>query len=151
MRDLRALTATGALLVLAGALFGWFERSPAAVVDAPVTVVRPDGVLGLGAAAWALLVPVVVAPFVPSSRRAVLATFVAVLPAVVMVCVAAALQQRRAVDDETIGELVAERTIGQGLSVVGVAILVMALGTALGRAPDWRVPPRWWHRSVTDP
>ena len=151
MRDLRALTASGSLLLLAGCLVGWFERSVAADVSAPVDVVRPDGVLGLGVLAWVLLVPVVIAPLVPSSRRWVRLALVAVLPAIALVMVAIGLPNRRAVSGETIGELVAQRTLGQAMSVVGAAILLMALATAWRRAPDWGVPPRWWHWSATEP
>ena len=150
MRDLRALTASASLLVLAGCLVGWFERTDADQVDGPVTVVRPDGVLGLDVLAWVLLVPVALVPFVPSSRRWVRIATVAVVPAVVMVLVAAAVPDRQAVSGETIGELVAPRTIGQGLSVVGAMVLGLALATAWRRAPDWAVPARWWHWSATD-
>ena len=151
MRDLRALIASGSVLILLGVAVGWFERSPAASVAGPIGVVRPDGVLGLGALAWIVLAPVVVAPFVPSSRRVVTATLAAVLPAIAIVLVAAALPRRRAVTGETIGELVVERTLGQALSVVGALVLGMGLAAAWQRAPDWTVPPRWWHRTATDP
>jgi len=64
---------------------------------------------------------------------------------------AAGLPDRRAVSGETIGELVAPRTLGQALSLVGALVLLMALGTAWRRAPDWGVPARWWSRTVTEP
>ena len=151
MRDLRALTASASLLVLAGCLVGWFERTDADLVDGPVTVVRPDGVLGLDVLAWVLLVPVALVPFVPSSRRWVRIATVAVVPAVLMVLLAAAVPDRQAVSGETIGELVAPRTLGQALSVVGAVLLLMALVTAWRRAPDWAVPPRWWAPSAQEP
>ena len=54
--QLRALAAVGALLVLAGALVGWFERSRRGGGRPGRDVVRPDDVLGLGVLGWLLLV-----------------------------------------------------------------------------------------------
>ncbi len=151
MRDLRALTACGALLVAAGCLVGWYELSPAADLDPDVTVVRPDRVLGIGVAGWLLMVPLLLAPFVPSSRRAVGVALAAIVPGCLVIFLAAGLPNRDAVSGETIGELVAPRTLGQALSVVGAVLLLMALVTAWRRAPDWAVPPRWWAPSAQEP
>ena len=149
MRDLRALVAAGALLLLAGCVVGWFERSVAAEVSGPVAVVRPDGVLGLGLLGWLVLVPLVLAPAVPSSRRAVVAALAACAPGLVFVVLAAALPRREAVSGETIGEVVSDRTAGQALALVGALLVAMGLVTAVRRAPDWAVPPRWAHEDAT--
>jgi hypothetical protein len=145
MRDLRGLTASGALLVALGCALGWYEVTFATLVDGPVRVVRPDGVLSLDAFGWLVLAPLVLAPLVPSTRRAVGVALGAVTPGVLLVVAAAALPARSAVVGETLGEVVAARTLGQALSLVGALIVVMALVAAWRRAPDWRVPPRWWH------
>ncbi len=150
MRDLRWLTACGSLLVAAGCAVGWFELSAAAVVGGPVEVVRPGRVLGIGFVAWLLVAPLFVVWLVPSTRRAVTVALGVALPGAVFVVLAAGLPRRQAVSDETIGEVVAERVLGQGLSVVGVFIIAMALVTAWTRAPDRTIPPRWERESVTD-
>ena len=151
MRDLRWLTACGSLLVVAGCAVGWFELSAAALVNGPVQVVRPNRILGLGFVAWLVVAPLVAVWLVPSSRRAVTVAIVLALPGGVLVALAAGLPRRTAVSGETIGELVAERPVGQGLSLVGVLVVGMALATAWTRAPDWTVPPRWANETVTDP
>jgi hypothetical protein len=143
LQQLRVLAAVGALLVLAGAVVGWFERSAAADIEPTVRVVRPGDVLGLGVLAWVVLALPLVAPFVVRSRRAALLALAALLPALVFVVLAAALRPRAAVSGETIGEIVVERTLGQALSLVGVLLTGMALGAAWQKAPDWRVPHAW--------
>ena len=70
------------------------------------------------------------------------------LPALVLVVLAAALRPRTAVSGETIGEVVVERTLGQALSLVGVLLAVMALGAAWRSAPDWRIPQAWARDAV---
>jgi hypothetical protein len=147
--QLRALAAVGALLVLAGAVVGWFERSAAADVSAEVRVVRPGDVLGLGVGAWAVLALPLLAPFALRSRRAAALGLLTVLPALVLAVLASALRPRTAVWGETIGEVVAERTLGQALSLVGALLAVMAMGAAWQRAPDWRVPQAWARDTVT--
>ena len=149
MRDLRALVAAGSLLVVAGAVVGWFERTVAADVGGPVEVVRPDGVLGLGLLGWLVLVPLVLAPAVPSTRRAVAAVLAACVPGFAFVVVASTLPRRTAVSGETIGEVVSDRTAGQALALVGALLVGMGLVTAVRRAPDWAVPPRWAHEDAT--
>ena len=150
MRDLRALVASGAVLVAASCAVGWFDRTVAAQVDGPVRIVRPDGVLGLGVLGWLLLVALVVAPFVPSSRRWVIASLAAAVPGAVFVVLACALPRRTAVSGETIGEVVADRPIGQALALVGAILVLMGLVTAVRRAPDWAVPPRWERENVPE-
>ena len=147
--QLRVLAAVGAALVLAGAVVGWFERSAAADVVPDVRVVRPDDVLGLGVGAWLVLALPLLAPFAVRARRAALLGLLAVLPALVLAVLASALRPRTAVWGETIGEVVAERTLGQALSLVGALLAVMALGAAWQRAPDWRIPQRWARDTVT--
>jgi hypothetical protein len=149
LHQLRVLAAVGALLVLAGAIAGWFERSAAADVSPEVRVVRPDDVLGLGVFAWVVLALALAAPFAVRSRRAALLALAALLPALAFVVLAAALRPRTAVWGETIGEIVVERTLGQALSLVGVLLAGMALGAAWQKAPDWRVPQAWARDTVT--
>ena len=140
---LRGLAAAGALLVVAGALVGWFERSAAADVDPVVDVVRVDDVLGLGVLGPLALLPVLVAPLLVRARRAAAFGLLAAVPALALVVTAAALRPRVAVSGETIGEVVSERPLGQGLSLVGILVVVMALGAAWRSAPDWRIPMTW--------
>jgi len=150
VRDLRWLTACGSLLVAAGCGVGWFELSIARLVDGPIEVVRADGVFGLDFVAWLLVAPLFVVWLVPSTRRAVVVALAVALPGAVLVALAAGVPRRQAVSGETVGEVVAERVIGQGLSLVGVLIIAMALVTAWTRAPDWRVPPRWAREGAQD-
>jgi hypothetical protein len=149
--QLRALAATGVLLVLAGAAVGWFERSGAADVEPVVRVVRAGDVLGLGLLAWLVLLATAAAPFVVRSRRGAGAGLVAALPALALVILVSALRPRTAVSGETIGEVVAERTLGQALSLVGVLLVVMTLAAAWRRAPDWRVPATWLRGTAARP
>ena len=149
MRDLRALVAAGAVLVAVGCVVGWFERTVASEVAGPVDVVRPDGVLGLGLVGWLLVAPLLLAPAVPSTRRAVLAALAACVPGFVFVVVVSSLPRRTAVSGETIGEVVSDRTAGQALVLVGALLVGMGLVTAVRRAPDWAVPPRWAHEDAT--
>jgi hypothetical protein len=151
VRDLRWLTACGSLLVAAGCAVGWYELSAAALVDGPVQVVRPNRILGLGALAWLVVAPLVAVWLVPSTRRAVAVAVAVALPGAVLILLAAGLPRRTAVSGETIGELVAERPVGQALSLVGALIVGMALVTAWTRAPDWTIPPRWADETVTEP
>ena len=150
--QLRALAAAGALLVLAGAFVGWFERSPAAAVDPAVTVVRPGDVLGLGVLGWLPLVLLAAAGLAaPRSRRGALIALVCTLPGLVLIVLAGGLRVRTAVSGETIGEVVADRTLGQALSLVGALLVIMALGAAWRHAPDWRIPQAWAQGAVTGP
>jgi hypothetical protein len=141
--QLRSLAAAGVVLLVAGCVVGWFTRTPTSLVAGPDVVVRPDGVLSLDAVAWLLLAPLLVAPLVPRGRRLLAGVAAATVPGLALVALASALPPRRAVDGETIGELVADRTLGQALSVVGACIVVMALVAAWRRAPDWRIPQGW--------
>ena len=147
---LRALAGIAGLLVIAGALLGWFEESDAADVTADVRTVRVDDVLGLGAVGWVLLAPFVLAPLLRGDRRARLVALLSIAPGALLVVAAGVLPARRAVSGETVGEVVVARTIGQALSLVGALIALMALGAAWRRAPDWRIPFEW-SRTATTP
>jgi hypothetical protein len=149
LQQLRALAAVGAVLVLAGAVVGWYDRSAGADVTPQVRVVRAGDVLGLGVFAWLVLALPAATPFAVRSRRAALTGLLAVLPALVLAVLAAALRPRTAVRGETIGEVVSERTLGQALSLVGALLVVMAMAAAWQRAPDWRVPQAWARETVT--
>jgi hypothetical protein len=150
-QQLRALAATGALLVLAGAGVGWFELTSASAVRPTADVVRPGQVLGLGVAGWLVLAPLVVAPALPASRRAALAGLAASAPGLAFVALAEAVRPRTAVSGETIDQVVADRTLGQALSLVGALLVVMALGATWRAAPDWRLPATWSRGTVTEP
>ena len=93
--------------------------------------------------AWLLLVPVLVAPFVPFERRWLRLASFAAAPFLVGTLVAGVMRPRTVVPDVPIGEVVRDRTLGQAFALVGALFVVMALVTAWQRAPDWRDPERW--------
>jgi hypothetical protein len=143
MLGLRLLAALGAALAVAGWVVGWFARGDADAVADPLAPVRPDAVVGAGPLAWLLLAVLIAAPLIPYERRPLAVAWPAAAAALVATALAAVLRPRAAVTDETVGELVVDRPIGQTLSLCGALVVVMALVAAWRRAPDWRVPPRW--------
>ena len=141
MQDLRRLAFTGVALFAVGWVVGWFERY-APAVGARTLTVRPDE-LRLADVAWLLLVPLVVAPFLPFERAWLRVAWVCAVPALAGVFLAGALRPRQVVPDVPIGEVVRDRTLGQAFALVGALFVLMALVTAWQRAPDWRDPERW--------
>ena len=141
MQDLRRLVIGGVVLVLAGWVVGWFERFLPAV-GAEAFAVRPYDLL-ISHFAWVLLLPLLVAPFVPFDRRRLRVASFAVVPFLVWTFVAEVLRPRDVVPGVPIGEVVRDRTLGQALSLVGALVVAMALFTAWRRGPDWREPAQW--------
>ena len=128
---LQLLALAGAALFVAGWVVGWFVLVPVQT-GVPGEVVRPDGVLG-GGPAWLALALLGVAIVVAFDRPRVAVAWVGALPALVLVALAGVLGRRDVVDGETLGEVVRDRVAGQGLSLAGALVCVMAL-VALWRA-----------------
>jgi len=138
---LRWLAVVGAAGVVAGWAVGWFERFPIEV-GGRESAVRPSE-LSSGALAWVLVVPVLLAPFVPFERGWLSLAWPAVLPALCGLVLALTVKPREAVGDVPIGVVIRDRTLGQALSLVGLLFVLMALVTAWRHAPDWDEPSRW--------
>ena len=122
---LRLLALAGAALFVAGWVVGWFSLVPARTGVAG-DVVRPDRVLG-AVPSWLALVALVVAVVASLDARRAGVAWVGALPALVLVALAGVLPRRDVVVDETLAEVVRDRVAGQGLSLAGALVSVMAL------------------------
>lgn len=139
MRGLRPLAAAGALLFVAGGLAGWFTDT---AVDRRIPA---HHLVSIGAWAWVVAVPLLLAPLAPWERRWLKWLWLTAAPLVLLVGVAGVAAPRTSMPFPFF-EQADERHIGLAMSLVGSLVALLTLLEAWSRAPEredrvaWRRP-----------